>query len=306
MSDANGRLSAERETPSPVSGYFADPNLFVHEGLYWLYATVDGFSDWSSTTFRAFSSADLLSWTDHGEIFDVTSSGWARGHAWAPGHAEKAGSHYLYYSADRGSIGVAVADHPAGPFTDIGKPLVTGGEYAGVAIDPSVFVDHDGRAYLWWGNGVAHCAVLTDEMTSIDHESVVSVVPEEFREAPWVHRRGDVYYLSWSAGDTRDAEYRVLYSTGTTPTGPWEFGGVVIEKQPRRGILATGHHSVSRVSHDSDVWVIAYHRFALDGGDGYHREVRFDLLNHDSDGSIDPVYPAARPVRVALPAAFHH
>ncbi|MFI8634188.1 family 43 glycosylhydrolase [Microbacterium sp. NPDC077663] len=306
MSDARNVISATGETPSPVPGYFADPNLFVHGGVYWLYATVDGYSDWSATTFRAFSSVDLVSWTDHGEIFDVRNSGWASGHAWAPGHAEKNGSHYLYYTADRGFIGVAVAAHPAGPFIDLGRPLVSEGEYDGVAIDPSVFVDDDGQAYLWWGNGTAHCVPLGDDMTSFDHRNVISTVPEEFREAAWVHRRGDLYYLSWSAGDTRDGEYRVLYATGHAPTGPWTFGGVVVEKQPHRGILATGHHSIARIPDDADAWVIAYHRFAINGGDGYHREIRFDLLNHADGAAIQPVQPSASPLRLPLPAVIQN
>lgn len=290
------------ETPSPIPGFFADPNLFTFGDRYWLYATSDGSVDWSADEFRAFSSTDLVTWVEHGVIFRLSDSGWAGGHAWAPGHAMMNGRHYLYYTADRGSIGVAVADHPSGPFQDLGRPLVRPGEYGGVAIDPAVFVDVDGQAYLWWGNGVANCARLNDDMMSFDPEFVVATVPVDFREAAWVHRHGDTYFLSWSAGDTREDDYRVLYATGESPIGPWTYRGPLLEKRVERGIRATGHHSIARVP-GTDEWVIAYHRFAIPGGDGYHREIRFDRLSHTDDGHLESVQPAAHALRLPLDGA---
>ena len=291
-----------KETPSPVPGHYADPNLAVVDGRYLLFATTDGSPDWGATAFHAFTSTDLLVWEDHGAVFDVRDSSWASGHAWAPGYAQANGRHYLYYTADRGSIGVAVADEATGPYIDSGRPLVAPGDFDGVAIDPAVFRDHDGAHYLFWGNGVAHGVRLAPDMVSFDPDAVVSCVPEGFREAAWVHRRNDVYYLSWSVDDTRSEDYQVHYATGSAPLGPWRNRGVLLSKQPERGILATGHHSIAP-GPGPDAWVIAYHRFAIPDGNGYHRELRFDLLEHGADGGLKRVELSTAPLRLPLTGA---
>lgn len=289
----------QEETPSPIPGYFADPNIAVVDGQYLLFATTDGSPEWGSTAFRAFTSLDLRDWQDHGEVFDVRSAVWASGHAWAPAYAQANGRHYLYFTADRGCIGVAVADSPTGPYFDSGQPMVEPGDFDGVAIDPAVFVDKDGAAYLYWGNGTAHGVRLAPDMVSFAPDEVVSWVPEDFREAAWVHRRGADYFLSWSVDDTRSEDYQVHYSTGSGPLGPWHYGGVLLQKDAERGILATGHHSVTAVPGSED-WVIAYHRFAIPGGNGYHRELRFDLLRHGPDGLLERVVPAVEPLCLPL------
>lgn len=290
------------ETPSPIAGYFADPNIDVVDGRYLVLATTDGSPEWGSTAFRAFTSSDLRTWQDHGEVFDVRFAAWASGHAWAPAYAQANGKHYLYFTADRGSIGVAVADGPTGPYIDSGRPLVAPGDFDGVAIDPAVFMDTDGTAYLYWGNGTAHGVRLAPDMLSFAPADVVSWVPENFREAAWVHRRGTDYFLSWSVEDTRSEDYQVHYSTGAGPLGPWHYQGVLLRKNVERGILATGHHSITAVP-GTDHWVIAYHRFALPEGNGYHRELRFDRLHHGPDGLLEQVVPSGPPLCLPLPDA---
>ena len=290
------------ETPSPVPGHFADPSISVVDGRYLLFATTDGSPEWGATAFRAFTSTDLVDWHDHGDVFDVRQAHWASGHAWAPAHARANGRHYLYFTADRGSIGVAVAEHPTGPYRDIGSPLVAPGDFAGTAIDPAIFTDDDGASYLFWGNGTAHGVRLAADMVSFDPGDVVSWVPQYFREAAWVHRRGARYYLSWSVDDTRSEDYRVRYATGPGPLGPWEDRGVLLCKDAARGILATGHHSIAKLP-GTDDWVVAYHRFAIPGGNGYHRELRFDRLHHGADGLLGRVVPQATPLRLPLAAS---
>ncbi|WP_243400002.1 family 43 glycosylhydrolase [Arthrobacter glacialis] len=296
--------STATETPSPIPGYFADPTIAVVDGRYLVFATTDGSPDWGSTAFRAFTSHDLLTWEDHGVAFDVRDSAWAAGHAWAPAYAHANGLHYLYFTADRGSIGVAVAEAAAGPYVDTGRPLVAEGDFAGVAIDPAIFTDDDGASYLYWGNSVAHGVRLGADMVSFDPAQVVSWVPRDFREAAWVHRRGDSYYLSWSVDDTRSEDYQVHYATGSGPLGPWRYRGVLLCKDADRGILATGHHAIARVA-GTDDWVVAYHRFAIPGGNGYHRELRFDRLHHRPDGLLEQVVPTAEPLCLPVPAVAH-
>jgi beta-xylosidase len=285
--------------PSAVPGLFADPDLLVHDGRYWLYPTTDGVPDWGATTFSVLSSPDLVSWTDHGVVLDLADVAWASGHAWAPAILHRDGRFLLYFTADTGAIGVAVADSPLGPFRDIGRPLVADGDFSGRAIDPSLLVDRDGTVHLYWGNGVAHGVALHPDLISFDPSTVVEWVPEGFCEAAWVHRRGDVYYHSWSVDDTRSADYHVEYATGPGPTGPWTHRGTLLRKRPGAGILGTGHHAIVQVP-GSDDWIVASHRFAVPDGDGFHREIAFDRLHHRDDGTLAEVIPDPTPLLLPL------
>lgn len=281
--------------------YFADPALVHFAGRFYLYPTSDGQQDWASTSFRVLASNDLVKWEDRGEILrlgrDVT---WAEQHAWAPAAAERNGLYYFYFTA-ADNIGVAVAVSPEGPFLDSGSPLIARGYYPGRAIDPAVFTDHDGTRYLIWGNSVAHFAKLNSDMVSIDEGSVVSWEHPTFREAAHVHRRGDRYYLTWSENDTRDPDYRVRWAVGSSPVGPWEEKGILLEQSPKDGIQATGHHSILCLP-GTDEWVIAYHRFTIPGGDGFRREIVIDPLVHLPSGDLRPVVPTLSPIQITKTA----
>jgi beta-xylosidase len=288
-------LSGLAETPAKT-GFYADPNLAAFDGRYYLYPTTDGSEGWAATSFQAFSSSDLESWEGHGEIFSVPrDTVWADGRAWAPTIARRNGNYYFYFSADE-NIGVAMSTSPIGPFVDSGNPIVAAGDFSGTAIDPSVFVDDDNTPYLLWGNTVLHIVRLNDDMVSFDPLAVVSWQPKAFREAAWMHRRADVYYLSWSENDTRDPDYRVRYATSASPMGPWSEHGILLEKDPDLGVLGTGHHSIITIP-GSDEWLIAYHRFAIPNGNGYRREVVIDRLHHTEDGLLHKVSPVPRAVR---------
>jgi beta-xylosidase len=296
--DATG-VARFPEHPSRVTGHYADPNLMIFGSRYFLYPTTDGHDGWGSKSFSAFSSPDLVEWEDHGVVLSLgIDVEWAEAQAWAPAIAHNDGQFFLYYTAES-NIGVAVGSSPLGPFKDLGRPLITDGTYSGRAIDPSVFVDTDGSSYLYWGNTEAHAVELNPDMVSFDPVKVVTWTPTDFREAAWVHKRQEIYYLSWSVEDTRNENYRVLYATGASPFGPWTDRGVLLEKVKDRGILATGHHSITNVP-GTDEWVIAYHRFAIPGGDGFHREIAFDRLNHSANGLIDKVVPSTEPLRIPL------
>jgi beta-xylosidase len=290
-----------REGESVIPGFHADPSLTVVGNRYVLATTTDGHVDWAADSFRLFSSPDLLSWDDHGVILQLgVDVAWARERAWAPMYLEHRGRFLLYFSADD-NIGVAVSDNPAGPFVDLGRPLVARGAFSGRAIDPSVFVDFDGQAYLLWGNTDAHMVPLAEDLVSFEPAEVHTWHPTGFREAPWLHRRGDQYYLSWSENDTREADYRVRYAVSSSPAGPWHDRGVLLQGDPERGIAATGHHSILQRP-GLDDWIIAYHRFAIPDGDGFHREIAFDRLLHLDDGSIRPVRPSSSPITIPLVA----
>ncbi|HET9656093.1 MAG TPA: family 43 glycosylhydrolase [Kineosporiaceae bacterium] len=274
-----------------IPGYYADPNIAVFGDTYWIYPTADGFDGWAGTQFHAFSSKDLVTWTDHGVVLDVAKNlSWASGHAWAPTITQKNGKYYLYFCADT-NIGVAVADSPAGPFTDaLGKPLVAAGFRTGQMIDPAVFTDDDGSSYLYWGNGRAYVVRLNPDLVSFDPAAVQDITPSGFNEGSFVIKRKGIYYLTWSENDTRDPNYQVAYAVGTSPSGPFTKQGVILSKDVPQGILGTGHHSIVQVP-GTDDWYIAYHRFAIPGGDGMHRETTIDRLQFTSTNLIAPVVP---------------
>ncbi|WP_460072116.1 family 43 glycosylhydrolase [Streptomyces sp. YKOK-I1] len=280
------------EMKSPVlPGLNADPNIVRFGDTFYLYPTTDGFDGWSGTQFKAYSSTDLVHWTDHGVILDLGPDvSWADSRAWAPTIAEKDGKYYFYFCADA-NIGVAVSDSPTGPFKDaLGAPLLKAGQLSGQMIDPAVFTDDDGQSYLYWGNGHAYVAPLNADMTSIDTAQIKDITPSGYNEGSFVVKRKGTYYFMWSENDTRDENYRVAYATGSSPTGPWTERGVILEKDASQGILGTGHHSVVQVP-GTDDWYIAYHRFAIPGGDGTHRETTIDKMEFDADGLIEKVVP---------------
>ncbi|WP_238598857.1 family 43 glycosylhydrolase [Saccharothrix sp. ALI-22-I] len=302
VTSANGRTRewtvVAREMRSPVlPGYNADPNIAVFGDTYYIYATSDGFPGWGSTTFRAWSSKDLVTWADRGVILDLGPDvSWADGRAWAPTIAERDGRYYFYFSADA-KIGVAVGESPTGPFRDSGQPLVSANpDGRGQAIDPAAFTDDDGRAYLYWGNGSAFVVPLNADMVSFDPAAVRKIDGlADFREGLFMVRRQGLYHLTYSIDDTRSADYRVGYATATSPFGPFTNRGVVLRADRSQGILGTGHNSVLRVP-GTDDWYIAYHRFAIPGGDGMHRETTIDRLTFSADGLLEPVVPTLESV----------
>ncbi|MEU7938397.1 family 43 glycosylhydrolase [Microbispora bryophytorum] len=295
---------------SPViPGLYADPNIAVFGDTFYMYPTTDGFAGWSGTQFHAFSSKDLVHWTDHGVVLDLGPDvTWADNSAWAPTIAERNGTYYFYFSGGMATgntgkhLGVAVSDSPAGPFRDaLGKPLVAAGTYGGQMIDSDVFVDDDGQAYLYWGNGGSYQVPLNDDMVSFDPAKVKTYKPSGYNEGSFVFKRGGIYYFMWSENDTRDENYQVAYATGASPLGPWTKRGVILQKDPSLGIKGTGHNSVVRVP-GTDDWYIAYHRFAIPGGDGTHRETTVDRMEFDENGLIKKVVPtleSVAPVSVA-------
>ncbi|MEJ2852446.1 MULTISPECIES: family 43 glycosylhydrolase [unclassified Saccharothrix] len=145
---------ARADNPIVQHIYTADPAPMVHNGRVYLYT---GHDEDGSTTFvmkewRVWSSEDMVNWTDHGSPMNLATFSWADADAWAGQAIARNGKFYWYVPVRRRgggmAIGVAVADSPTGPFRDaIGRPLVENGEF-----DPTVFIDDDGQAYMYWGN----------------------------------------------------------------------------------------------------------------------------------------------------------
>lgn len=301
-----------------LPGFHADPEILYSNqtGKYYIYSTTDGVPRWGGNYFTVFSSPDLEAWTEEGVALDLRSNvDWASGNAWAPAIIErKEGDAYKYYfyfsghsiDANKKQIGVAVAGNPAGPFKDLGHPIVKDSPVGrGQQIDVDVFQDPtSGKYYLYWGNGYMAGAELNDDLLSIKEETITVMTPpggtlqtHAFREAPYVFFRNGKYYFMWSVDDTGSPNYHVAYGTSDSPLGPIKVADpcTILVQRPEKEIYGTAHNSVINIP-GTDEWRIVYHRINKNyiekaKGPGYHREVCIDPLEFNSDGSIKPVTP---------------
>ncbi len=291
-----------KKVNNPVPGLFADPEVAIFNGKYYIYPTTDGYPGWSGKEFHTLSSDDLLTWKDEGVILDVSKLQWGKENAWAPSIAFRDG-YYYYYFSNKQEIGVARSSSPAGPFEDaLGRPLVAKGQYNDIqAIDPQVYIDDDGQAYLYFGNGNLYVQKLNQDMTSFDGPAV-RITPPDFREGVYTFKRNGTYYLMFSEDDTRSENYRVSYSMGSSPMGPFTkaANSPVLQKDLSLGIKGTGHHSVMKIPNKDEYYVV-YHRFAIPGGDGTNRETAIDKMEFNPDGTIQAIVPTLEGITKPVP-----
>lgn len=308
-----------------LPGQYADPDIDYFDGKFWIYPTTDGYPSWGGTLFHAFSSTDMVNWEDEGVILElknqnpglndkgvqIANSVWAvNGSAWAPTIEKKNGKYYFYYcgklSGGQSAIGVAVADEPAGPYTDLGEPLMTVAMCEkvnvdmGQAIDPSIFTDDDGKSYILFGNGCGAIAELNDDMMSIKEGTLRQINGlTGFRESVIVTKANGKYHWTWTCDDANDPNYRVNYGVSDKLIG--DDGKVnvtfkkekLLSKDESKGILGSGHQSVLHVKDASgkERYFMAYHRFYTPTGIftdalGVHRETCIDEIFFDDNGEM--------------------
>lgn len=289
--------------PKPaIGGFTADPTIRAFGDKYYIYPTTDR-PNWNTTEFAVWSSPNLVDWTKEGVIIDLTKEiDWADLRAWAPDCIERDGKYYFYFCGD-GKIGVAVSDSPTGPFKDaLGKPLLKReGKIHTNTIDPFAFIDDDGQAYLYFGNGKP-CQVfkLKKDMIHLDGDPV-DIDLRDFREGIVVFKRKGKYYFMWSIDDARSPNYRVGWAWSDSPTGPVEYpGGDFIVLQKNGNAQGTAHHGLVNVP-GTDRWFVAYHRHAVPGGGGYKREVCLVEMKFDDEGRILPMDPLDVPFKEGDP-----
>ena len=200
------------------------------------------------------STTDMVNWTEHGAVASLKEFAWRsrENGAWAIQTVERNGKYYLYAPLHGHGIGVLVADSPYGPFKDpLGKPLVWQQEHWD-DIDPSVFVDDDGQAYMYWGNPHTYCVKLNEDMISTKgdilvlnpQDGIMRPVKEEgskinlrvpyaqkanwavknYQEGPWFYKRNGHYYLAYATTCCPEA---LGYAMSDSPTGPWEWKGYI-------------------------------------------------------------------------------
>ncbi|WP_425553903.1 family 43 glycosylhydrolase [Dactylosporangium salmoneum] len=288
--------AARADNPIVQTIYTADPAPLVYNGRVYLYT---GHDEDNSTYFtmrdwRVWSSADMVNWTDHGSPMSLSTFSWASSDAWAGQTVYRNGKFYWYVPVrmanGSNAIGVGVADSPTGPFHDaLGRPLIQGSE-----IDPTVFIDDDGQAYLYYGNPHLWYVKLNADMIStagspaqiplttagFGTRSGNTSRPTLFEEGPWVYKRNGLYYNVFAAKCC--SEY-IAYSTATGPTGPWTFRGTVM---PTQGASFTNHPGIVDFNGGSYFF---YHNGALPGGSGYTRSVAVEKFSYNSDGTIPTI-----------------
>lgn len=299
-----------------IPGWYADPEAHVFDGKYWIFPTYS--APYGQQTFMdAFSSTDLITWTKHARVLDTANVSWAKRAVWAPSIIEKGGWYYLFFGAndiqndqEHGGIGVARSRSPAGPFVDyLGKPLIDRFHNGAQPIDQQVFRDVDGTHYIVYG-GWRHCNIarLNDDFTGFvpfpDGTTFKEITPAGYVEGAYMLLKDGKYYFMWSEGGWTGPNYAVAYAVGTTPFGPFERVGKILQ-QDSTVATGAGHHSVLQAP-DSKNWYIVYHRRPLGETDRNHRVVSIDELHFDAQGFIQPVRitkagVAADPLRSARP-----
>jgi beta-xylosidase len=282
-----------------LAGWYADPEAHVFAGQYWIYPTYSAPYD-QQTFLDAFSSPDLVTWTKHSHVLDVSNVRWARRAVWAPSIVERDGWYYLFFGANDirndgeiGGIGVARAERPDGPFIDVlGHPLIGAFHNGAQPIDQMVFEDRDGHWYIVYG-GWRHCNIarLKDDFTGIeplpDGTLFKEITPAGYVEGAFMLLKDGRYYFMWSEGGWTGPDYAVAYAIGDSPFGPFQRVGKILQQDPAVATGA-GHHSVLHAP-GSSKWYIVYHRRPLGDRDRNHRVVCIDELRFGPGGRIEPV-----------------
>ncbi|GAA3733737.1 hypothetical protein GCM10022225_14980 [Plantactinospora mayteni] len=282
-----------------VAGWYADPDVAIYDNRFYVFPTAS--RPYAEQTYLdAFSSTDLITWTKHPNVLTTANVSWAGYAVWAPAPIARNGRYYLYFAANDiqsnsalGGIGVAVADRPDGPYTDaIGRPLIAQFVNGAQPIDQDVFIDDDGQAYIYYGGwGHANVAKLNADMTSLgtfaDGTTYKEITPSGYVEGSQMFKRNGTYYLMWSEGGWTGPDYSVAYAMADSPTGPFTRLDKVLAQDPAvaRG---AGHNSVLNIP-GTDTWYIFYHRRPLSETDGNARQVAYDRMNFNADGTIQRV-----------------
>lgn len=286
--------------------YACDPSAKVFkDGKVWVLTSHDDNDALNYSTmlnYHLFSSEDLKTWTDHGIVLDVDDVSWATSDLWAPDICERNGKYYIYVPAGADHrIGVFVSNRPEGPYKDaLGKPLIpiTG------AIDPMVYVDDDGQAYMYFSRKGKYCYVvkLKDNMIEMDGEieeltnkSLRNTTDGDwqFVEGPFVHKRNGIYYMTYPAKmykhgapyNNHNGDELLCYATSKSPMGPFVYAGKISGFSG----IHTFHQSI--ITFKGEDWMF-YHNGQLAKENGgwehamYRRSMCLNKLYYNEDGSI--------------------
>jgi arabinoxylan arabinofuranohydrolase len=290
------------DNPVVQTCFTADPAPMVYNGRVYLYTGHDSDNapnnGYLMPNWKCYSSKDMVNWTDHGVVLSTQSISWSTSRDANAAQVICRNDKFYYYVSTTGSggvaIGIAVATNPLGPFIDIGKPLVPAGQMTGCnathswrGLDPTVFIDDDGQAYLYWGNNVCYWVKLNADM--ISYSGSVSCLPQndpafgpDYEEGPWFYKRNNLYYLVYPSKIPES----ICYTTSSGPTGPWKYGSEIMPVQQGQGSSSTIHPAVCDFSGNSYFF---YHNGALQGGGNYKRSVCIEKFTYNADGTIPKI-----------------
>lgn len=293
---------ANSQNPIINSDFTADPTARVFNGKIYMYPShdirnpEDPSDNWfCMADYHVYSSENLTDWTDHGIILEQNNIPWVEPNSysmWAPDCVYKDGKYYFFFpSKPKGtkgfSVGVAVSDHPEGPFFPDWRPI------KGImGIDPCVLVDKDGSAYIYWAGNGLRMAKLKDNMRELASEPVeLQGLPEGFKEGPFVFERAGKYYLTFPW--VKDKTETLAYAMADTPTGPFKFKGIIMDESSTG--CWTNHHSI--VEYNGQ-WYLFYHHNDYSPEFDKNRSARIDSLFFNADGTIRKVRPTLRGVGI--------
>ena len=301
--------SINAQNPIVRDQFSADPSGRVFNGKVYVFPSHDilavegkGRPGWfCMEDYHVFSSENLTDWTDHGVIVSQYSVPWVDSTSysmWAPDCIGRNGKFYFYFPANKKrtdpnarpgfGIGVAVADNPEGPYTPQENPI------EGVfGIDPNVFIDKDGQAYIYWSIGNIYVAKLKENMLELDSEpQVIANLPEKgLKEGPYLFERNGIYYLTFPHVENKIE--RLEYAIGDNPMGPFTMKGVIMDESPMN--CWTVHHSFINYK---DQWYLFYHQNAYSPKFDKNRSICLDSLLFNADGTIQKVIPTNRGVGI--------
>ncbi len=222
-----------------TTNYTADPAPYVHGDTVYLYTThdednADGFMmyDWLLHT-----STDMVNWTSHGAVASLGDIKWTSktNGAWAEQVIERDGKWFMYVPIHGNGISVLVADNPYGPFKEpLNKALVWQREHWN-DIDPTVWIDDDGQAYMYWGNPELYMIKLNKDMISTQGSIVTYPKIKDYQEGPWVYKHGNNYYMTFASTCCAEG---IGYAMSDKITGPWTYKGDIMPHSSR----SNGNH----------------------------------------------------------------
>ena len=307
-------VATKAQNPFVQTWCTSDPAPMVHDGTMYVYTghDEDGADFFWMQEWRVYSTTDMVNWTDHGSPLALESFSWADDRAWASQCVARNGKFYWYICAHSKlsggmAIGVAVGNSPTGPFKDaIGKPLFENGSWD--HIDPTVFIDDDGQAWLMWGNPQCYYLKLNRDMISYSGELGKLDMTEEsfggpmmrqrqqgkkykdsYVEGPWLTKRNGTYQLLYAAGGVPE---HISYSTAPSPTGPWKYAGEIMPLSETNSF--TNHCGVADYKGHSYFF---YHTGKLPNGGGFGRSVAVEEFQYNADGSFPTIMPTDEGVK---------
>jgi beta-xylosidase len=285
-------VQAPAQNPIIQTNFTADPAPLVYNGTVYLYTShdEDDATNFKMLNWRLYTSTDMVNWTDHGAVASLATFPWAvqSNDAWAPQVIPRNGKFYLYVPISvpgwpKNVIAVAVSDSPFGPFKDaLGHPLI---EKATGNIDPTVFIDDNGQAYLYWGNPNLWYVKLNRDMTSYSGDIVqVDSKPENYQEGPWFYKRNGRYYMAYASHCCPEG---IGYAMSSHPTGPWEYKGMIMDSDKR----SSGNHP-GIIDYKGASYVFGFNytlNYALTETHRERRSITVSKFTYNADGTIATV-----------------